>query len=158
MTRTSAGLIPYRIDADGTLQVFIAHLGGPLWARRDLGGWSIAKGEYDARIETPREVAAREFTEEIGVPVPAGEWLDLGVFRMPSGKRITAYAVAAGPPIQFVASNEFEMEWPPRSGRRQWFPEIDRAGWFPLDVAATKLVGGQVAILAALAERVSPAG
>lgn len=158
MAKTSAGLLPYRTDADGTLHVFIAHMGGPFWARRDAGGWSVPKGEYDAGPEEPREVAGREFAEEIGVDAPAGPWLELGEFRMPSGKRLTAYAVEAGADLAFVASNDFELEWPRGSGRMQRFPEIDRAGWFPVDVAATKLVGGQVPILEALRERlgVSP--
>lgn len=158
MPKTSAGLLPYRVDTDGTLHVFIAHMGGPFWARRDAGGWSLAKGEYDAGSQEPRTVAQREFAEEIGVDAPPGPWLELGEFRMPSGKRLTAYAVVADADLAFVGSNEFELEWPRGSGRMQRFPEIDHAGWFPLDVAATKLVGGQVPILAALRERlgVSP--
>lgn len=159
MPKTSAGLLPYRVAGDGTLLVFIAHMGGPFWARRDLGGWSLAKGEYDARSEHPRLVAEREFAEEIGAPAPGGEWLELGEFSMPSGKRLTAYAVSAAADLSFVAGNEFELEWPRGSGRIQRFPEIDRADWFPVEVAATKLVGGQVPILAALADRLGrPSG
>lgn len=151
MPKTSAGLLPYRVADDGTLHVFLAHPGGPFWARRDENAWSIPKGEYDAG-EQPRQVAAREFTEEIGVAPPAGEWLELGVFRMPSGKRITAYAVAAPADLAFVVSNEFEMTWPPHSGKRQSFPEVDRAAWFPLPEAVVKVVSGQVPILRALAD------
>lgn len=153
MPKTSAGLLPYRVDDDGTLRVFIAHMGGPFWARRDAGGWSVTKGEYDAGLEPPRAVAEREFAEEIGMPAPAGDWLELAEFRMPSGKRLTVYAVAAPAELAFVASNEFELEWPRGSGRMQSFPEIDRAGWFTLEEAATKLVGGQVPILDVLRER-----
>lgn len=158
MPKTSAGLLPYRVDADGTVHVFIAHMGGPFWARRDAGGWSVAKGEYDAGADEPRAVAEREFVEEIGVAAPAGHWLELGEFRMPSGKRLTVYAVAADAALTFVASNDFELEWPRGSGRMQRFPEIDRAGWFPLDQAATKLVAGQVPILTLLRERLGGGG
>ncbi len=157
MARTSAGLLPYRFDDDGTLLVFIAHMGGPLWARRDAGGWSLAKGEYDAGTQQPKQVAATEFAEEIGVAAPSGPWLELGVFWMPSGKRVTTYAVHAPATLAFVASNTFEMEWPRGSGRRQQFPEIDAARWFPIEVAATKVVAGQVPILHALTERLRDA-
>jgi predicted NUDIX family NTP pyrophosphohydrolase len=156
MGKTSAGLLPYRLSAAGDLSVFIAHMGGPFWARRDLGGWSIVKGEYDAATEAPREVARREFAEEIGAPAPTGAWLDLGACRQPSGKVITAYAVAAGPELAFVASNEFELEWPRGSGRLRRFPEVDRAQWWPLPVARDKLVSGQAPILDRLAQRLGP--
>lgn len=127
--------------------VFIAHMGGPLWARRDDGGWSISKGEYDPAAEDPRAVAAREFREEIGVDAPPAPWIELGELRMPSRKVVTAFAVAAPDKLAYVTSNLFEMEWPPRSGRIGRFPEIDRAAWFPLDAARRKLVGGQVPFL-----------
>lgn len=155
MPKTSAGVLPYRFGTDKTLHVFIAHMGGPFWARRDLGGWSIVKGEYDAPTELPREVAEREFAEEVGVAAPRGQWLELGDFRMRSGKLVTAYAVLAGPDLSFVRSNDFEMEWPRGSGRIQRFPEVDKAHWFPADVAATKLVDGQVTILRALQDRLA---
>lgn len=155
MPKTSAGIVPYRIDLDRTLHVFIAHMGGPFWARRDLGGWSIVKGEYDVATETPREVAEREFAEEIGVASPEGAWLQLGEFSMPSRKVVTVYAVSAGFDLAFVSSNDFELEWPRGSGRIQQFPEVDKAQWFPADVAAMKLVRGQVPILRTLQARLA---
>lgn len=148
MPKTSAGVLPYRrTAADRDLDVFIAHMGGPLWARRDAGGWSIVKGEYDAAAEHPLEVARREFAEEVGVPAPAGDWIELGAFRQPSGKVVTAYAVAVDADLVFAGSNLFEMEWPRGSGRIQRFPEVDRAQWWPLSVAKTKVVSGQIPIL-----------
>lgn len=144
--RHSAGLLPYR-DDDAGLLVFIAHMGGPFWARRDDGGWSLSKGEYDPAAEDPREVARREFREEIGVDAPAQPWTELGDLRMPSGKVITVFAVPAPAELAYVESNLFEMEWPRGSGTVRSFPEIDRAGWFPLDEARTKLVSGQVPFL-----------
>jgi predicted NUDIX family NTP pyrophosphohydrolase len=148
--RTSAALLAYCDGQDG-LMVFLGHMGGPYWARKDDGGWSIPKGEYEAADEAPWDVARREFTEEIGVPPPPGDPMDLGEFRQPSGKRIRAYAVAADPSIAYVASNTFDLEWPRGSGRITAFPEIDRADWFPLEQARRKVVPGQVAILDALA-------
>ncbi|MCU0300258.1 MAG: NUDIX domain-containing protein [Candidatus Nanopelagicales bacterium] len=155
--RTSAGLLPFHRDATGGLHVFIGHMGGPFWASRDEGGWSIAKGEYEPGEDDPVAVALREFTEEIGVAPPTGELLDLGVHVQRSGKRVQAYAVAADPGLAFLASNSFELEWPRGSGRLVAFPEIDRAGWFPIDVARHKVVSGQVPILDAL-ERTPAAG
>lgn len=148
--KTSAALLAYRYEAD-SLQVFLGHMGGPFWQHRDDGGWSIPKGEYDAAREQPEAVAAREFAEEIGVAAPDGNLLDLGVFRQPSGKRIQAYAVRAHDSLRYLASNTFDLEWPPRSGRVVAFPEIDRAEWFPLDRARGKVVPGQIPILDALA-------
>lgn len=147
--KTSAALLAYRTDA-GDLLVFLGHMGGPFWQRKDERGWSIPKGEYDAGAEAPRDVAQREFTEEIGVPPPAGDLLDLGVFVQPSGKRIRAFAVRSGAELRYVASNTFALEWPRGSGRVAVFPEIDRAGWFGIDEARRKLVAGQVPILDAL--------
>ncbi len=148
MPKTSAGVLPYRrVAAEDDLEVFIAHMGGPLWARRDAGGWSMVKGEYDATAENPLDVARREFAEEVGVPAPAGVWLPLGAFRQPSGKVVTAYAVAVAEELVFAGSNLFEMEWPRGSGRIQRFPEVDRAQWWPISVARTKVVSGQVPIL-----------
>lgn len=164
--RRSAGLLPYRFVGDTTgadpgrhLLVFIAHMGGPLWARRDDGGWSISKGEYDVATETPRQVARREFREEIGVEAPGEPWLELGDERMRGGKVVTTFAARASESLAYVESNLFEMEWPRGSGRVGRFPEIDRAQWFELDVARRKLVSGQVPFLDRLAAamRNSPA-
>jgi predicted NUDIX family NTP pyrophosphohydrolase len=132
------------------LAVFLAHMGGPFWARRDDGGWSVPKGEFDPEAEDPARAARREFAEEIGVAAPDGPMLDLGTHPQPSGKRIRAFAVRADPTLQFVASNTFALQWPPGSGRVEHFPEVDRAQWFGADAARRKLVPGQVTILEAL--------
>lgn len=149
---SSAGLIPFRRSDDG-LEVFIAHMGGPFWARKDAGAWSIVKGEDDAGGQPPQEVARREFREEIGVDAPDGPWIDLGEIRQKSGKRVVAFAVEVAE-LEFVASNEIEIEWPPRSGRRVLVPEVDRAQWWPLDVTRDKLVARQGELLQRLAAAV----
>jgi predicted NUDIX family NTP pyrophosphohydrolase len=125
-------------------------MGGPFWARRDAGAWSLPKGEFDPLCEEPHVTAGREFAEEIGVPPPESPWLHLGEFPQPSGKVITAYAVLAGPELQFRASNEFTMEWPRGSGKMRSFPEVDTAAWVDLPTARVKLVPGQIPILDAL--------
>ncbi len=142
----SAGLLPYRIDG-GQVLIFVAHLGGPFWARKDARAWSIAKGEFDPGVEDPRACAAREFAEEIGVPAPPEPWLDLGDVRQRGGKVVTAYAVAAPASLAWVRSNLVELEWPPRSGRRASFPEVDRAEWMGLEAARTRLVAAQVTLV-----------
>jgi predicted NUDIX family NTP pyrophosphohydrolase len=152
MPARSAGLLLHRRRARG-LEVLIAHMGGPFWARRDQGAWSIPKGEY-ADDEEPLAAALREFAQELGRPAPDGPTLALGEFRQSGGKRVTVFARAADFDASVVRSNHFEMEWPPRSGRTQSFPEIDRAEWVPLDLARTRLVTGQVPALDALAEGV----
>jgi predicted NUDIX family NTP pyrophosphohydrolase len=151
--RFSAGLVPFRCTAEG-LEVFLVHMAGPYWAHKDEGAWSIAKGEYDPRTEDPREVAEREFVEEVGMPVPNGRWLDVGEFTMPSGKQVRAFALETDADLGFVSSNLFTMEWPPRSGRMLQFPETDDAGWFPIVVAEGKLVSGQLPLLDLLARAV----
>ena len=153
MTRLSAGLLLYRWSG-GELQVLLGHMGGPFWARKDERAWSIPKGEY-AEGEDPRAAAAREFAEELGAGPPAGEWLDLGEVRQ-SGKRVVAYAVAGEFDPATAVSNTFEVEWPPRSGRRQTFPEIDRVAWFPLPEAAVKVVAAQAEFLTRLAAAAQP--
>lgn len=151
----SAGLLAYQLEdgAQAGLWVFLAHMGGPYWARRDAGGWSIPKGEFDPTTDEPAAAAAREFAEEIGVAAPPEPWLDLGQCRQPSGKIITTYAVAAPRTLRFRESNLFQLPWPPGSGELAWFPEVDRADRFPLQVARTKLVAGQRPILDELASR-----
>jgi predicted NUDIX family NTP pyrophosphohydrolase len=126
-------------------------MGGPFWARKDNGAWSIPKGEY-APPETPLAAARREFEEEMGSAAPRGPYLELGTNRQPSGKIITTFAVEGDFDLSTFASNLFEMEWPRGSGRVQQFPEMDRAAWFPLDQAAVKLTRGQVPILQDLTE------
>lgn len=135
----------------------LAHMGGPFWAKKDAGGWSIPKGEYE-HGEDPLQAARREFAEELGVAPPVGELIDLGEIRQRGGKRVRAWAVRAYLDVSNITSNTFEIEWPRGSGRMQRFPEIDRAGWFELATARSKLVLGQVAFLDVLADRlgVSP--
>jgi len=123
------------------------HPGGPYWAKRDLGAWSIPKGEYDDD-EDPLACARREFAEELGSEPPAGtEPVDLGEVRQKGGKVVMAWAIAGDLDAAAIRSNTFEMEWPPRSGRRQAFPEVDRAGWFEAAEAREKLVPAQAAFV-----------
>ncbi len=133
----SAGILLHRHGIDG-VEVLLVHPGGPFWARKDLGAWSIPKGEHDDG-EDPRACARREFAEETGTELPDGALDELGTVRLKSGKQVTAFAAAGDLDADAVRSNTFEMEWPPRSGRRQAFPEIDRAGWFGLAEARERL-------------------
>jgi predicted NUDIX family NTP pyrophosphohydrolase len=154
----SAGVLLFRRVSG--VQVLLGHMGGPLWARKDAGAWSIPKGEYDLGAEEPRVAARREFTEELGLPVPAGEWIALGVVHYGSGggrKQVSVWAVGADLDLSGMSPGTFEMEWPPRSGKFQRFPEIDRAEWFDLAVAHEKLGAGQRPFLDRLAEQLEPA-
>ncbi|MGV9671465.1 NUDIX domain-containing protein [Gordonia sp. NPDC003504] len=144
-SQLSSGLLMYRRSGTG-IEILIAHPGGPLWARKDDGAWSIPKGLVDEG-EDLLAAARREFAEEIGQPAPEGEVLDLGVVRLKSGKRVVAFAVEGDLDVSMVASNTFEMVWPPRSGRVQKFPEVDRAQWFSTADAAIKLNPAQVAFV-----------
>jgi predicted NUDIX family NTP pyrophosphohydrolase len=126
--------------------VLIVHPGGPFWARKDEGAWSIPKGEY-AEGEDPQACALREFEEETGTALPEGELIELGTAKQRSGKVVTAWAAEGDLDADAIRSNEFEMEWPPRSGRMRSFPEVDRAGWFGLDEAAAKLNPAQAVFL-----------
>jgi predicted NUDIX family NTP pyrophosphohydrolase len=130
--------------------VLLGHMGGPFWARRDDGGWSIPKGEYEPD-EPPLRAAYREFVEELGLPVPVGELAELGELRQSSGKIVTVWALAADLDLAGFAPGTFELEWPRGSGRLQAFPEIDRAAWLDVATARRKLVSGQVAFLDRLA-------
>ena len=150
MPKRSAGLLLYRLTDDGP-EVFLVHPGGPFWAKKDAGAWSIPKGEI-ADGEEPLAAARREFAEETGFTL-AGEAIPLGTFRQPSGKQVTAFAVQGDLDPAAVTSNTFELQWPPRSGRTQTFPEVDRAGWFGKDEAECKILRGQVAVLQALWDR-----
>ena len=141
MPKLSAGVLLYR-NRDGVVEVLIAHPGGPFWARKDDGAWSIPKGEYTDG-EDPWAVAQREFHEELGLPVPAGPRIDFGALKQPSGKVITAFAVESDLDVTDASSNTFQMEWPKGSGTRREFPEIDRVGWFAVAQARTKLLKGQ---------------
>jgi predicted NUDIX family NTP pyrophosphohydrolase len=131
--------------------VLLVHPGGPLWAKRDLGAWSIPKGEY-ASDEEPLAAARREFAEELGVLPPEGPVHDLGEVRLKSGKRVRAWALEGDLDAGAAASNTFELEWPPRSGRKIEVPEVDRAEWFSLEEARRRLNPSQIALLERLAE------
>jgi predicted NUDIX family NTP pyrophosphohydrolase len=148
-TARSAGIVLYRDGGDG-FEVLLVHPGGPLWARRDAGAWSIPKGEY-GDDEDPLAAARREFAEELGTPAPAGEALDLGEIRQKSGKRVRAWALAGDLDADRARSNTFSMQWPPKSGRTQEFPEVDRAQWFGVHEAREKLNPAQVELLDRLA-------
>lgn len=152
----SAGLLVHR-RRDDVLEVLLVHPGGPVWARRDRGAWSIPKGEYSGE-EEPLTAARREFAEELGVDPPPGPVADLGEVRQKSGKRVRAWALAGDLDTERVHSNTFEMEWPPRSGRRQSFPEVDRAQWFSLDEARERINPAQAAFLDRLADAAEAGG
>ena len=133
----SAGVLLYR-RREGAVEVLLVHPGGPFWARKDLGAWSIPKGEYDDG-EDPRACALREFAEETGTRLPGGALDELGSVKLKSGKLVLAFAVEGDLDPATISSNTFELEWPPRSGRIQSFPEVDRAEWFDLTTAREKL-------------------
>lgn len=139
--KRSAGILLFR-KVEGGIEVLLGHMGGPFWANRDSGGWSVPKGEHDPD-ETAQEAAYREFREELGIPVPDGELIELGEARQSSGKVVTGFAVEGDLDTRDVVYGTFEMEWPRGSGRVQEFPEFDRAAWFALEEARDKLVSGQ---------------
>jgi predicted NUDIX family NTP pyrophosphohydrolase len=141
----SAGILLYRIRG-GEAEVLLVHPGGPFWARKDAGAWSIPKGEHDDD-EDAQACALREFEEETGTALSPTALADLGTVRLKSGKLVTAWAVEGDLDADAIGSNTFELEWPPRSGRTQQFPEVDRAGWFALEAAREKLNPAQAALL-----------
>ncbi|HEY1331911.1 MAG TPA: NUDIX domain-containing protein [Actinomycetota bacterium] len=143
--RTSAGILLWR-RREGRLEVLLAHMGGPYWVKKDLGHWTIPKGEADPGEELPA-VARREFAEETGQPVPDGPLIELGQIRQKSGKVVFGWAAEGDLDAAVAVSNTYEMEWPPRSGRTQTFPEIDRVEWFDLPQARRKLKDAQVPFL-----------
>jgi len=154
----SAGLLLYRL-AGAVPEVLIAHMGGPFWASKDAGAWSIPKGEFDPGTESALDAARREFREELGLAPPDGPCAELGTWAYSSGKRITVFvADGAGFGLDGVAFGEFELEWPPRSGRMQRFPEVDRVEWMPPAEASAKLVKGQRPALDALAQHLARVG
>ena len=152
--KLSAGLLVHRVGPDGDRQVLLVHPGGPFWAKKDDGSWSIPKGEVGPKGEVdpipdpldldPLTQAEREFQEELGQPPPAGDRVPLGEVVQSGGKHVVAWAVAGDLDVTTVDSNRFELEWPPRSGRVQSFPEVDRAGWFGVADARRKLLAAQV--------------
>lgn len=145
MTKRSAGILLYRGREDA-LRLLLVHPGGPFWARKDEGAWSIPKGEYGSG-EDPLTVALREFDEELGSAAPASETWELGEVRQSGGKTVTVFARSGNFDATQAVSNTFEMEWPRGSGRMQMFPEVDRAGWFDPATAKAKLVRGQIAFV-----------
>jgi predicted NUDIX family NTP pyrophosphohydrolase len=153
----SAGILLYRyppgspVTGDAEPEVLLVHPGGPMWSRRDLGAWSLPKGEVDPG-EEPLAAARREFAEETGSPVPEGEPVALGEVRLKSGKRVLAWALAGDLDAAAVVSNTFEMQWPPRSGRMRSFPEVDRAQWFSLQHARARLNPAQAAFVDRVAD------
>ena len=150
MTRRSAGVLLYR-TAGERVEVLLGHMGGPFWASKDDRAWSVPKGEHPPD-EEPLAAAYREFLEETGLPVPAGEPVSLGVVRQSGGKEVTVYAVEGDLDATALVSNTFTLEWPPRSGRMQEFPELDQFAWADLQVARRQLVAAQVAFLDRLVE------
>jgi predicted NUDIX family NTP pyrophosphohydrolase len=152
MPKLSAGLLLYRI-VEGTVEVLIAHPGGPFWARKDDGAWSIPKGEY-IDGEDPWIVAKREFEEELGKTPPDGPRIEFAPLKQPSGKLITTFAVRGDLDLEGTFSNTFTLEWPKGSGRFREYPEIDRVGWFSVDAARSKLLKGQRPLLDRLMEAI----
>ena len=152
MTIRSAGVLLCRVG-DGAVEVLLGHMGGPFWARKDAGAWSIPKGEY-VDPEPALDAAVREFTEELGVllPVPREALVPLGDVRQRSGKLLTVWAAAGDLDPAVVVPGTFTMEWPPRSGRFAEFPEIDRVAWWPLADARERIVTGQRPFLDRLLE------
>jgi predicted NUDIX family NTP pyrophosphohydrolase len=150
--KKTAGLLLYRARDPG-LEVFLVHPGGPFWAKKDHGAWSIPKGELQEG-EDPLNAAKREFQEETGFSVE-GNFVPLTPLKQRGGKVVYAWAVEADCDPDAIKSNMFSMEWPPRSGKRQEFPEVDRAGWFTLEVAKQKILPGQVGFLEELERTVT---
>jgi predicted NUDIX family NTP pyrophosphohydrolase len=151
MSKQSAGLLLYR-DHQGDLEVLLVHPGGPFWAKKDLGVWSIPKGELGAD-EVPLDAARREFSEETGLIAPEGKYLSLTPVEQKGGKMVHAWAVKGDLDPESISSNTFEMAWPPWSKVRQRFPEVDRAAWFPVEVALGKINAGQAGLIRELVER-----
>lgn len=152
MAKRSAGLLLFRLKS-GQPEVLLVHPGGPYWAKKDDGAWTIPKGEY-TEDEEPLAAARREFEEETGTRLE-GDVIPLGSVRQPSGKLVTAFAMEGDLDATAIRSITFSMEWPPRSGRMQDFPEVDRAGWFRKEEAERKILRGQLPILEALWERLA---
>jgi predicted NUDIX family NTP pyrophosphohydrolase len=155
MPKRSAGLLLYRV-IDDVAEVLIGHPGGPFWARKDEGAWSIPKGEY-ADDEDPWTAAQREFREEIGFDVPAGPRIEFAPVKQPGGKIVTAFAVRGDLDVTHSTSNTFELEWPRGSGKIREFPEIDRVAWLSVPEARLKLLTGQRPLLDRLEEHLAGA-
>lgn len=153
---TSAGILLYRIASE--TEVLIAHMGGPFWASKDAGAWSVPKGEFTEGEESALDAARREFREELGIDSPEPPYAELGTFAYSSGKRVTVFiADGTGFSLDGLEFGEFELEWPPRSGRTARFPEVDRAEWTPLGPARDRLVKGQRPAIDALERHLAEA-
>jgi predicted NUDIX family NTP pyrophosphohydrolase len=146
----SAGILPFRL-VDSRVEVLLGHMGGPFWAAKDAGAWSLPKGEYQPD-EEPQAAARREFHEELGVAVPSGDLIPLGEVRQSSGKIVTAWALECDLDADAVVPGTFEMEWPKGSGEMRQFPELDRVAWLDIDAARAKIVAAQRAFLDRLIE------
>jgi predicted NUDIX family NTP pyrophosphohydrolase len=155
MAKRSSGILLFRRTAE--LEVLLVHPGGPFWAKKDLGAWSIPKGEHDDAEES-LDAALREFEEETGTKPEVGELIDLGTVKQKSGKVVQAYALEGDLDAGAIRSNTFTMQWPPRSGREQEFPEVDRAEWFAIDAARERINPAQAAFLDRLVGLVTPGG
>ncbi|MGH3727690.1 MAG: NUDIX domain-containing protein [Micromonosporaceae bacterium] len=151
--KRSAGILLYRM-ASTQPEVLLGHIGGPYWARRDAGAWTIPKGEYEPQ-EPPWDAARREFQEELGLPAPAGTPLPLGDTRQSGGKVVTIWALEGDLDVARVVPGTFELEWPPSSGQVRQFPELDRAAWLDLDSAREKIVPAQGVFLDRLVANLS---
>ncbi|MEY2532129.1 MAG: hypothetical protein QOF29_39 [bacterium] len=151
MAKHSAGILLFRVR-DGAHEVLLVHPGGPFWAKRDLGAWSIPKGECEPD-EEPLAAARRELREELGSDPVTGELIDLGDVRQRGGKLVTAWAAEGEFDPAALRSSTFAMEWPPRSGAMRDFPEVDRAEWFALDEARERILPAQAPLLDRLGER-----
>ncbi|MGI8952128.1 MAG: NUDIX domain-containing protein [Chitinophagaceae bacterium] len=150
MAKLSAGILAYQYDEQKNLCVLLVHPGGPFYIKKDLGVWSIPKGEYDEH-EDALTVAMREFEEETGNKIITDNFIPLSPVKLKSGKKISAWATKASFEKCFIQSNFFEMEWPPKSGKMQSFPEVDKAEWFTIQQAKIKLYSSQVSFVEELA-------
>lgn len=153
-TKKSAGILLYRFS-DNLPEVLLVHPGGPFWAKKDIGAWSIPKGEFDT-TENPLDAAIREMEEETGVKV-SGEFIELNPVKQKSGKIIYTWALQMDIDPVTIRSNDFEIEWPPKSGKKKSFPEIDKAAWFGMEEAKVKIIEGQSPILIELAGKLADA-
>ena len=150
MIKRSAGLLLFR-TTNGFVEVFLVHPGGPFFVKKDLGVWSIPKGEFDA--EEPFAAARREFEEETGFAI-AGDFIELPVIKQKGGKLVYAWAVEADIDASAIESNTFEMEWPPKSGKVQEFPEVDRAEWFDVETAKQKINPAQAELIESMLKKI----
>jgi predicted NUDIX family NTP pyrophosphohydrolase len=147
MPKTSAGILVYKNIQDG-IAILLVHPGGPFWAKKDLNSWSVPKGEFN-EPEDPFDAAKREFSEETGY-LPEGEFIRLETVKQPGGKIVHTWAVKGDFDVSVLKSNQFSIEWPPKSGKFKEFPEIDRAEWFTVETAKMKIIKGQIPIIESL--------